>query len=223
MRSLTWVILCGWALAAALASCESSPGTEQVPAQDFASLPQALGHKTGALTGQIRFPSEYTQRSVTVQLGGHSFVSHPDGRFHIARIPAGEHRLTVHVKGFEPIVQDLKIFPEVSLSLSPIQLSLARGQVLGRLVFLDGQSASSLPLRLEPMGGVTVSDNDGIFHFVGVYSGEHELSIEDKRYYTKSLTFQVRGNESHNLGIVQVFRRAGAQNAAISLTADRPR
>jgi hypothetical protein len=223
MRSFVWMVCCGLAYGAALSSCESAPGAEQVPAQDYASLPQVLGRETGSISGQIRFPSEYTQRSVTVQLGESFFVTHPDGRFHITRIPAGMHRFAVRVKGFEPIEQELKVSPGHNLTVSPMRLALARGQVLGRLVFLDGQSASRLALRLDPAGGIALSDNDGIFRFVGVYSGEHELLIDDSRYYTKALTFQVHGSESHNLGIVQVFRRAGAQNAAISLTADRPR
>jgi hypothetical protein len=223
MRSSIWWVLCGLAIGAALSSCNSAPGTEEVPSQDYASLPQVLGHETGSLSGQIRFPSEYTQRSVTVQLGDSSFVTHPDGRFRITRIPAGPHRFAVRVKGFEPIEQELKVFPEQNLGLTPMRLALARGQVLGRVVFVDGQSASQLPLRLDPMGGITQSDHDGIFKFVGVYSGEHALTIEDKRFYTKAVTFRLNGNESRNLGIVQVFRRAGSQNAAISLTADRPR
>ena len=223
MRSSSWWILCGLAIASALSSCDSARGTEEVPAQDYASLPQVLGHETGSLSGQIRFPSEYTQRSVTVQLGESSFVTHPDGRFRITRIPAGTHRFAVRVKGFEPVERELKVLAEQNLALTPMQLALARGQVLGRAVFVDGQSASQLPLRLDPMGGTTQSDHDGIFKFVGVYTGEHALLVEDKRFYTKALTFRVNGNESLNLGIVQVFRRAGAENAAISLTADRPR
>ena len=223
MRSSICLFLCGVAVAAALSSCDSARGTEEVPAQDYASLLQVLGHETGSLTGQIRFPSEYNQRSVTVQLGGSSFVTHLDGRFRITRIPAGKHRLSVRVKGFEPFEQELKVIPDQNLALKPVPLALARGQVLGRMVFVDGQSAAKLPLRLDPMGGITQSDQDGIFKFVGVYSGEHALTIQDARFYTKALTIRLNSNESRNLGIVQVFRRAGAQNAAISLTADHPR
>jgi hypothetical protein len=222
MKTIAWAVLCTLALGA-LAGCKSPSSGEEVPAQDFASLPQILGQQTGTLTGQILFPSEYTQRSISIQLGENAFVTHPDGRFHIARIPVGMHRFTVRIQGFEPIDQELKVFAENTLNLSPMRLKLARGQVRGRLVFLDGQSARELPLRLDPMGGTTRSDQDGIFQFVGVHSGEHALRIDDQRFYTKALNFELRADETRNLGIVQVFRRAGSPNASISLTADRPR
>jgi hypothetical protein len=51
---------------------------------------------------------------------------------------------------------------------------------------------------------------------VGVSAGAHKLLIEDKRFYTKSLTVELQANETRNLGIVNVFRRAGVENAALT-------
>ena len=74
-----------------------------------------------------------------------------------------------------------------------------------------------LPVRLEPMGGQTTTDSDGIFKFIGVSTGQHQLLIEDPRYYTKALTVKLKPSETRNLGIVNVFRRAGVEKAALSL------
>jgi hypothetical protein len=211
------------ALAAALAGCERVADMEEVPAQTFATLPEVLGRDIGSLTGQVFFPSEYSQRSVTIRLDENTFVTHPDGRFLVTRIPTGRHRFSLQVQGFEPISRDVSILPDRTALLGELRLVLARGSVLGRLVFLDGASAAKLPLRLEPAGGQTISDSDGIFQFVGVPGGQHQLLIEDRRYYIKSLTVQLEPDETLNLGIVNVFRRAGVEKAALSLGSPRAR
>ena len=209
---LAWI-----ALATALSGCERVSGMEEVPAQTFATLPEVLGRETGSLAGQVFFPSEYTQRSVSIRLDGNTFVTHPDGRFFVTRIPAGKHVLSVQVKGFEPIERKVEVLPDKTGAVGEVRLALARGTVLGRLVFLDGASAQQLPVRLEPMGGQTTTDSDGIFKFIGVSTGQHQLLIEDPRYYTKALTVKLKPSETRNLGIVNVFRRAGVEKAALSL------
>ena len=210
--AIAWGLI---ALAAALAGCERVAGMEEVPAQAFATLPEVLGRETGSLSGQVFFPSEYSQRSVSIRLDQNTFVTHPDGRFLITRIPAGVHRFSLQVKGFQPFERPVRIAADATETLGELRLVLARGKVLGRLVFLDGASATELPLRLEPMGGQTRSDGDGIFQFVGVSAGQHKLLIEDARYYTKALTVELGPNETRNLGIVKVFRRAGVEKAAL--------
>lgn len=209
--------------AAAVPGCERVSGMEEVPAQTFATLPEVLGRETGSLSGQVFFPSEYSQRSVSIRLDNNTFVTHPDGRFVVTRIPAGAHRFSAQVKGFEPIERQIAIGADQTAALGELRLVLARGKVLGRLVYLDGASAVELPLRLEPIGGQTRSDGDGIFQFVGVPAGQHKLLIEDPRFYTKSLTVELRKNETLNVGIVNVFRRAGVEKAALPPSASRAR
>lgn len=221
----TWgkILLGLVAIPALFSGCEPGSGTEEVPAQAFATLPEVIGHETGSLAGLVLFPSEYTQRSVSIRLDANTFVTHPDGRFQITRIPAGKHRLSVQVPGFQPMVQDVTVAVDETATVKPFRLALARGVVLGRLVFLDGGSAAELAVKLAPAGGQTRSDHDGIFQFVGVSAGRHELLIDDARYYTKSVALELGPNEKRNLGIVNVFRRAGVEKASLSPNATQHR
>ena len=207
------------AVLVAIAACERVIGMEDVPSQSYNTLLDALGEDWGSLRGQIFFPSEYTQRSVAFRVDDQQFVTHPDGRFHILRIPSGSHRFAVSVKGFEPVDNEIAVATDEDNRLSDVRLALARGQVIGRLVFLDGNSATGLQLRLEPNGSRTASDGDGIFQFIGVNAGEHTLEIEDPRFYTKTLKFRLAHSESRNLGKINVFLRPGAESSVSYNTA----
>ena len=194
----------------------------EVPSQSFGNPIQSIGENSGGMAGQILFPSEYTQRSITVKLDGRPFVTHPDGRILIDWVPHGSHLLTVRVKGFEPIEREIEIAPDQILRLPSLRLELARGKVIGRLVWESGKSASDIALRLSPMGGITASDNDGIFQFIGVNSGEHLLQIEDGDFTAVLKPFQLKPNESVNLGLIQVERRDGTRPAEVSYNGNRP-
>ncbi|MEE8554657.1 MAG: hypothetical protein V3T00_02265, partial [bacterium] len=124
------------AVLVAIAACERVIGMEDVPSQSYNTLLDALGEDWGSLRGQIFFPSEYTQRSVAFRVDDRQFVTHPDGRFHIIRIPSGAHRFAVSVKGFEPVDNEIAVATDEENRLSDVRLALARGQVIGRLVFL---------------------------------------------------------------------------------------
>lgn len=208
LRSLTGWLL-GIVAAGLLAGCNSS--ASGVPAQGYLTWLEAFGRTTGAVHGRVRFPSEYTQRSVTLTLDGETFVTHPDGRFRITRLPAGTHELSVQIKGFEPAVRRFSIHGDAFRRLEPLQLRLARGRVVGRLVYPDGRSAADLPLRLRPLGGETRSDGDGIFTFVGVHAGEHTLLIDNRRLAAKVKSFRLAQDEYRNLGIIRLKRPAGPQ------------
>ena len=208
--------------AAGTTGCEAIGFTDALPTQSFSNPLEVLGKDAGRMRGQILFPSEYTQRSVTFHVDGLPFVTHPDGRYSIDWILPGSHLLSVQVKGFQPAERIFTLEPDGDLHLPPLRLRLARGQVFGRLVFNTGKSASGILLQLVPMGGFTASDNDGIFKFIGVSSGGHDLVVEDNDYFAVIKPFVLRADESRNLGLIQVERRARPEPGIIGFNGLRP-
>lgn len=200
----------------ALVACERSVAVTDVPAQHFASLLQSLGEPSGELSGQVLFPSEYAQRSVVLHVDSTPFVTHPDGRFRIVRVPAGIHRLVVHAIGFEPLKRTVAVPKDGAVRLEALRLNVARGRVFGRLVYLDGDAAGDMPIRLEPGGVSTTTGADGIFQFVGVPGGDYVMELVDPRFYTKALRFDLPSGGARNLGVLNVFRRANADGSEIT-------
>jgi len=199
-RNFLFLALAAWGLLACFAESDES----QIPAQPFANLLELRGANTGELFGQIQFPSEYTQHSVTFQLRGRRFVTNPDGRFLISQIPVGTHPLEVHLEGFESVQQQVTV-TEGQTARLPLELRPARGRVYGRLVDPDGRSAEGIALRLAPYRGVTTTDSDGIFQFMGVSSGEHTLTLANQRYFIKARYLKLDPHEQRNLGIIPVY------------------
>lgn len=209
------------ALAVWPAGCDMVGAPDEVPMQSFANPLEVLGQETGSLTGQILFPSEYSQRSALFLVDGEMFVTHPDGRFHVGWLPPGRHVLSVRVKGFEPLERPFVLEPDGELRIKPLNLQMARGQVIGRLIYEDGKSAADIRLHLNPMGGITATDNDGIFQFIGVNAGDHSLSVEDTHYYADARQFKLAPDEHRNLGLIPVERRSRQQTGELSLNQAR--
>lgn len=191
-----------------LAGCDSSPHRGDIPAQPFANALVALQGGSGDLRGRILFPSEFAQHSIRFSLGGVTFVTHPDGRFHVTRIPAGDHLLRVRIKGYEPVARPVRIAEGGNLQLHAISMVQARGRVLGRLVNRKGGSVSGVEVHLHPEGGVTVTDKEGIFQFLGVSAGDHTLRVKDKNYFAGNQHFSVKANHRRNLGNITVYRQS---------------
>lgn len=187
--------------------CQFGEGSGDIPAQTFVNGLTAAVSRTGDVNGQILFPSEYTQHSIRFSLDEVTFVSHPDGRFRIANVPAGEHWLGVRIKGYEPVRLRVDVPDGELVKLAPLRLREARGNVLGRLVQDKGRSAEGVEVRLVPDDGVAVSDADGIFQFLGVSQGEHTLLIKDPRFFAGNQHFNLGRGERRNLGNIQVFRQ----------------
>ena len=209
------VLLCCLA-ALGLAGCNQSGDRADVPAQAFANALTAIGVDTGRLTGQILYPSEFTQHSTRFSIDGLTFVTHPDGRFLVKRIPAGAHTLRVRIKGYDPVERPIRIAGGEETALPQLRLKQARGLVLGRMVKEGGASAPGIHVHLEPDSGVTVTDQEGIFQFLGVSSGEHTLMVKDPRYFVGNKRFHLSNNEKRNLGIIQVYRQIRADGRTAS-------
>ncbi len=188
-----------------LTACTPSEDGPEIPAQPYINALTAMGTPTGELTGQILFSSEYAQHSIRFSLDHVTFVTHPDGRFHIARIPAGQHLLKARIKGYEPVSLPVAVPAGGRLVLEPLALVQARGLVLGRLVREKGLSAKGLKVRLDPNDGVEITDSEGIFQFLGVSAGEHVLRVRDHRYFAGNTRFRLKANERRNLGNIRVY------------------
>ena len=207
MRRILSFLLVG--LVWILSACDGVPDDYRLPPQEFAKVLELNGRDAGSMYGRVLFPSAYTQRSVRFSLGGRRFVTQPDGRFLIERIPAGAHTLNIQVKNYEPIVHQLAIAGDGAVEAGPWRLKMARGRVLGRLVGDDGKSAMDVAIRLSPLGDLTKTDGDGIFQFIGVNSGDHTLAVTDPQYFTYNRDFSLSIGEERNLGNIKVFRKAG--------------
>ncbi|MEE8395660.1 MAG: carboxypeptidase-like regulatory domain-containing protein [bacterium] len=205
MRGFVAIFVLGCALVSQ--GCGSRFEDFQVPAQDYGKAWELGGQPTGTLLGRLVFPSEYAQRSATLILAGRTFTSHPDGRFRIENVPAGRRELVVTAKGYESLARSVEIKPGDEVLVEGLRLRLARGIVFGRLVKEKGGSAPAVELKLYPSGGAAVTDNDGIFQFIGVNSGRHTLRISDAKFFTFDRRVSVHSGERQNLGNIKIFRR----------------
>lgn len=205
-----FAILAAVLCALAVSGCDMGGAEGDVPAQRYVNGVTAALTSTGDLRGQILFPSAYAQHSIRFALDEVTFVTHPDGRFHVANVPAGEHTLAVRIKGYEPVEVAVEVPDGEVERLEPVRLRDARGLVLGRLVVAEGasgDSAEGVELHLAPEGGVAVTDGDGIFQFLGVSAGEHTLMVKDSRFFAGNQHFQLSANERRNLGNIRVYRQ----------------
>ncbi len=201
-------MLCGVTLL--LAACDEGAQEFRIPAQNYARVLELNGREAGKLHGKVVFPSAYAQRSVRFTLGERRFVTEPDGRFLIEDVPTGEYPLYIRVKSYEPVKMTVVVQHGKASSAGKISLRMARGKVIGRLVSENGRSAAEVGVRLSPLGDLARTDDDGIFQFIGVQSGDHNLLIADPQYFTYKRKFTLDSGEHRNLGNIKVFRKARA-------------
>jgi hypothetical protein len=123
----------------------------------------------------------------------------------------------VFAPGFEPVTVAVSVADGAEAKLQPIRLRIARGKVIGRLVDEQGKSATGIAVHLNPHGGATYSDQDGIFQFMGVGPGELTLGVDDPYFTPQPQRFQLAPDEQRNLGNVRVGR---AQVAGAGRTAE---
>lgn len=201
----------------AFAGCEQGgPAVPEFPAQHYADGISALGMSTGSLIGQVLFPSEYAQRSATFNLDGLTFTTHPDGRFYVRRIPSGTHELTIRVKGYEPVVRTVQVQGSQVAEVEPIRLTAARGWVSGRLVQPGGRSAVGVAVELKPSGGITVSDSEGHFEFIGVSPGDYTVTVADPQYQGGAKRIRLDDDERRRLQPMVVQRSAPSGRQTLS-------
>jgi len=185
---------------------------DSIPAQFYSAHLAERDVKTGSVSGIVSFPSEYSQRSTTFELSGKTFVTTPDGRFTVERIPPGKYLFSVNVRGYDPYQTTISIVAGRNKGLKGITLRMARSKVAGRLVHPDGTSAQGITVMLSPNGGTAITDKDGVFQFMGVPTGNHTLQISDSRYMaTSRMIVTVKPAKHLNLGVISVIRRASRE------------
>jgi hypothetical protein len=194
------------ALALAIGGCNRASGPSDLQAQHYTSRLNLLGKGAGGLVGQVVFPSEFSQRSVTFYLDNVQFSTHPDGRFWVSTIPVGIHDLRIAVAGFDSVSRPVKVEDGGIVTLTPMKLYPARGRVLGRLVDEAGASANGVAVYLKPSGGMAYSDHDGIFQFDGIGSGDLALEVENPFQLRREMRFRLNADELRNLGNIPVAR-----------------
>jgi len=190
-----------------ITGCSNKNNESQVPVQDYASGYESQDSQTGDVIGSLRFPSEYNQRSLKFTINKRAFFTQPDGRFHLENIPVGQYRLIAVVKGYEPVKKTFTIAADQTVVLKSLPLAIARGRVVGRLVAESGQSASDVKVQLAPQGGLAMTDNDGIFQFVGVPTGDYKLQVSDKKFFTYDRKITMESGKIQNLGNIEVHPR----------------
>lgn len=197
------LLLLSAALLVAAAGCQPARDSADIQAQPYTSRLNLLGKASGGLAGRIVFPSEFTQRSATFFIDQVRFATLPDGRFRVSDIPGGKHQVRVMIPGFEPVALEVDVSGG-EVALKPIELRMARGKVIGRLVDEQGKSAPGIAVRLAPHGGATHTDQDGIFQFLGVGPGELILRVDDPYFTPQPQRFVLERGEQRNLGNVRV-------------------
>jgi hypothetical protein len=210
-------VLLAACLALLFAGCNLGGQGADIPAQTYVNGLTAVVSATGDVRGQILFPSEYAQHSIRFALDDLTFVTHPDGRFRVNNVPAGDHRLDVHITGYEPLRLPLHVQDGAMVALEPLRLLEARGRVLGRLVLEKGRSADGVEVHLVPDEGVAVTDGDGIFQFLGVSAGDHTLMVKDTRFFAGNQHFKLASNEQRNLGNIRVYKQTRGDPRTASL------
>ena len=215
MRTLTLILSALLAMAAV--GCSSSSDSDDVQAQAFTSRLSLIGKGSGGVTGRVIFPSEFTQRSAAFYVDQVKFATLPDGRFRVTTIPVGQHEVRVLASGFEPVTVPVSVRDGNELAMKPIQLRIARGKVIGRLVDEKGQSATGIAVHLKPFGGATYTDQDGIFQFMGVGPGDLVLGVDDPYFTRQPQRFLLTPDEQRNLGNITVGR---AQTSVSGRTAE---
>ena len=191
-----------------LGACNTDGEQGDVSPQSFTNALTAIQSATGELGGRIVFPSEYSQHSIRFSLGPITFVTHPDGRFHVTRVPTGTYLLRVHKKGYEPVSKTVTIPDGGIARMHPLRMVLARGVVLGRLVHEKGRYAKGLAVRLYPGGGISTTGHNGMFRFVGVGPGEHFVRVMDPQYTAYEKRVVLKPSEKRNLGNITVFQQS---------------
>lgn len=201
------VLLLFFVASLGVTGCWQGAGTGDVPAQSYQNVLSAIGTESGDLFGQILFPSEFAQHSIRFSLDNLTFVTQPDGRFLVQRIPVGTHTFQVRIKGYESVFRPLVVSQNSQEKMKVFRLKEARGLVTGRLVKEQGSSAEGIEVHLEPDGGVMLTNGEGAFSFIGISAGKHVLKIRDPLYFTGNKHFILTSNEKRNLGTIEVFRQ----------------
>lgn len=194
--------------ALAVAGCDKSPESTDIPSQTYTSRINLVGKAAGSLKGQVVYPSAYSQHSTPFFVNGVQLSTLPDGRFWVSSIPAGEHRLSLYVPGFESIVRVVRIGGNQLTDAQALVLKPAWGSLVGRVITDDGRSAAGATVRLEPYGLMGSTDRDGIFRFMGIGGGEHVLAVQCAGCKSEELVVRLQANEVRNLGNLTVHRRA---------------
>lgn len=191
-----------------ISGCGQGADTGDVPAQSYQNALSAMGTESGDLFGKILFPSEFAQHSIRFSLDNLTFVTQPDGRFLVQRIPVGTHTFQVRIKGYESVFLPLEVSKNSQEQMKVFRLKEARGLVSGRLVKERGFSAEGIEVHLEPNGGVMLTNEEGAFSFIGIGAGKHVLKIRDPLYFAGNKHFNMTSNEKRNLGTIEVFRQS---------------
>jgi len=201
----------------ACAGCDKSPESADIPSQTYTSRFNLVGKAAGSLKGQVVYPSAYSQHSAPFFLNDVQLSTLPDGRFWVRSIPAGEHRLSLYVPGFESIVRLVRIGGNQLTDAQALVLKPAWGSLVGRVVTDDGRSAAGATVRLEPYGLIGATDRDGIFRFMGIGGGEHVLEVQCAGCKSEQLVVRLQANEERNLGNLTVHRRADTAVESVQL------
>ena len=202
------------------------------PAQYYLRWPTPDWQDVGVLKGAVRFPSQFSQRSVEIRLGERIFVTAPDGQFQIEGVPSGTHHLRVEVWGYEHYLGRFEIHTAQVLQLPQITLRAAKGQILGRITNQGRQSLAGLTVALQPGSVKVKTDRDGVFSFSCVAAGKYALLIADLPPHRAGETqlaaslqlkqsFKLKHAEYLNLGVIAT---GGASNpsARVSMRSHPP-
>ena len=211
------VLILGMMVLVSMGGCEDKSSHGNIPMQDYVNGIAAFGVEKGDIRGVIKFPHEYEQRSSVFMINGKTFVSHLDGRFWVSNVPQGQYRLEINIEGYDPIVTEMSVPGKGVKELGTLQLKPSRGRVFGRLVEESGQSAVGLSVRLAPTGKMVVTDQDGVFQFMGVSKGNYVVTLQDGVYFTANRHVKLQGNTPENLGNIKIFRQESPQSRAVGL------
>ncbi|HUH00523.1 MAG TPA: carboxypeptidase-like regulatory domain-containing protein [Kofleriaceae bacterium] len=164
------------------------------PAGDPPARPIRPAVLTGALEGRVVDDAGAGVAGATVRAGELTVTTDADGRYRFEALPVGEIELEIAAPRFRPRTITVRVTEgEVADVAAALEPTLPPGQIRGLVRTLSGKPIRGATIRLEPLGTMVESSDDGSFR-VDVQPGRYTLEVRARGYASQRRTIQVDEN-----------------------------
>ncbi|WP_158616624.1 beta-sandwich domain-containing protein [Corallococcus sp. CA054B] len=182
----------------------------EVRANAQSSVSQTLTRERGTVAGTVLLEGGVGVANIEVALVDTDFTTQTNdqGAFALTGIPTGTYTLRARRDTYLPYEQQVEVRANAQTSVSGL-LYRERGDVTGRVVLEDGESAANLTVIAdgpERMG--TTTDAEGRFSMPGLLTGAYTVSAFKDHYVSPEVPVEVRLDEPATVELT--LTRAGA-------------